>query len=230
MSLILPARFKGYGNPVPVSTSYSDQTLDTGGAGVNDNINIGAAPGAGERRFIISFAMASAGDGAQFSGANLGGVAMTSIFADNDTAGNDACITAYYGEIATGTTVNFQASLSSSSRTCAYHYRVITGPNGLSIDASSSIVGTTAMGNGVSGLSVQGGGAILAAAHALDGGPFSTTGNLTEDDNRDLESNDWIVAASKDYAVGASGQGFTFDTGGDPGSAEIGGYVILAPS
>lgn len=222
-------RRAAYQSPA-LTYAYSDRTLDTAGGSLSDTIAIGPEPAANQRRFIVAFVQHSAGAGATSSNLTIGGISATKQFENNDTAGNDCYSSVWTVEVPTGTTASMSCTISSSSRSMAYYYRVYSGFRGITVAAANGAAGSTNVGAGITGLSVAKGGVIMAAAHALDGGPFSTTGDLTEDNNQDLESNDWIVAASKAYAAAATGQGYDFETGGDPGAAEACCHIVLNPT
>lgn len=221
----------GFVWPDVLATEFIANYISTPGGDYTTTVSLGAEPSPGQRRYILAMAWHSANSaGGGWTDVTLGGKLMWKLHEQIDTAGNDACMGAFLQEMPTGTSASITLNVAgSSSRTGVMIYSIITGPGGLKLASANGKSGGGGNVADTTGLAVAAGGAIIAAQHALDGGPFTTTGDLIDDYEADVESNDWTIAGHLDYANAATGQAFRYNTTSDPGAAEAMAYAILEP-
>ncbi len=155
------------------------------------NMDIGAEPSGGERRFIIvtSGTLSSAGSNPvltdmDIQGLDAAGLASLSV-------GNRVSSGIWSVEVPTGTTATIEVTAANTCAACAISvYRVISGPDGIT---------TTVDENGARPidlvLNIPANSVAIATAMCRNAGSVTWTG-LTEDYDQDIDSNDFFSSAS----------------------------------
>lgn len=172
----------------------------TGFGGTSANVqfngqNVGAAPGFGQRRYIVAgFGMAD-GSNLTFGATQMNGVGMTQLVVRNATTCPLAlCI----AELASGTTANFLATFGSTPAACYLAlWRVITGPAGLVSVPFGTASAAHAAGVVTLNCNTPGNGAVFGIAQALNAGASNsnTWTGLSEQYDTDIASGEVFTAA-----------------------------------
>lgn len=181
----------------PLSLTFTDNT------GVSDSSNdvtfssrsIGAAPAAGESRFVVAmFHHEKETTGNTVTGVFIGGATPTTLASFNYDVGGSRTLILAYREIPTGTTADFRMTISANGgRKAVGVYRVI-GQSGSSI----ALYGTETTDTGANptlSLDVSSGGVVIAGTNVEQGSACTWTG-LTENYDVDLNSGEYYSGAS----------------------------------
>lgn len=190
--------------------TYVGYQLDnptSGSTATYENMALGAAPAAGERRFIVLAcgAFHSTGKDAQINSATVDGVSATLIAraSQNNATSGSAGVAIFWLEVPTGTTATTITVVHNTSLgyECGLSiYRLVTGPAGPALP-----VGYTDTGRPLD-FTIANGFPSFAVGVAMNrNGSLHTWTGLTENVDVDTSSNDVFSTASKQFTSAGTG-------------------------
>lgn len=157
--------------------------------------SIGAAPAAGERRFICVVAGTGRAGTAATLTMTIGGVTATKIIEGRATGTNWATSTYFFLEVPTGTTANIVLTLSGNTgdRAGIVVYRIITTGDDLVVYNTAVVSSGT---NATLSVSVESGGFVIAGGYINGYSTGYTWSGATENSDFTIEGGEHMSTAS----------------------------------
>jgi hypothetical protein len=217
----------GGGLPALTYTNTANTTVSANNDLTWTNAAIGAAPGAGERRFVFAVIRRYQNSStATVNNVTIGGVTATMAVGGFNAQGVGYGV--YYREVTTGTTATIVLDVSSSGGTgrggrCSV-YRVIAKTD---IAVTDFGIGTASGGLYTDfSINAAAGGIVFASTLVVNSSDFTWT-VLTKDDSVDLNSGEWTCSAS--LATPGAGN-ITPRMSVTSGIATAGIYAVISPA
>ena len=217
----------GSGEDNLTSLTYYDRTLDTGNIGVTrtNTLNIGPEPSAGEKRILyVCAGLAVNNTTFEITSMSCNGNSMTEIVTAKHNPSGLAFSGIYRIEENTGTTASFTLTRTAGSSFTSGGFLVYS----LIMSNSATIIDYDTSTDTVSpinlSLDTPNKKSFIIGASACRNGSTSTWSGLTEDEDFDMDSTDFLSSASDEFTTAQTGYSVSSTNNGSP--AQFAGCAV----